>query len=424
MARRKAKNAIAGTAPALPPPSSERFWKPWWLFGGALAAALIAFGPALHGSFIFDDFHLPFADRHAAEMTARGWLGGVRPILMATYWVNFLISGTDTFSYHFGNVLLHAMTAVLVFFILERLFPLTETLRNPKAYSLVGAAIFLLHPLQTESVDYIAGRSEVVSGLLFCAAWLIFLKAFESETRIMTSAGILVLGGAAVLSKENAICLPAILLATDVFWAKRPFGVQMARRAKLYVPCLLGGAVAAAWILKGLTASTSAGFSSGATPAQYALTQCRSILTYMRLFFVPIGQNGDWQLPLFRTPAEGGAWLYVLGLLALICAIVWSFSRYRLVAFGLLIFLLMLAPTSSVVPIKDALAHDSANMYMPIIGLIVATVGAVSAMADRFHLHPRQLRAPAAAALLILAARSCGETSSGAVRWRSGAIPR
>src|SRR5215469_15550923 len=85
---------------------------PWllttpWLFAMALAVALAAYGPALHGSFIFDDFHLPFADPHAAEMPWRFWIGGVRPVLMLTYWANFLVSGADTLSYHVVNVILH-----------------------------------------------------------------------------------------------------------------------------------------------------------------------------------------------------------------------------------------------------------------------------------------------------------------------------
>jgi Flp pilus assembly protein TadD len=315
--------------------------------------------------------------------------------------MNYLMSGTEPLSYHAVNVMLHAATAVLVFFILDRLFSIAGGIRQPRACGLAGAAIFLLHPLQTESVDYIAGRSEIVSGLLFCAAWLIYLRAFESETRIMTSVKILLLGGAAVLAKENAICLPAVLFATDVFWARRPFASQMRRRLKLYVPFVIGAALASVWILRKLTAGTAAGFSSGAGVSQYALTECRAILTYIRLFFVPVGQNGDWELPFFRSLADGGAWLCALGLLALIAGIVWLSGRLRLVSFGLLIFLLMLAPTSSVVPIKDALAER--RMYMPIVGLILASIAGCIAIADRRHLKAGHLRAVAAIAVVAAA---------------------
>jgi Flp pilus assembly protein TadD len=395
---RKVRRKVAESAPA------GRLWTSWWLYICALASALIVFGPALRGSFIFDDFHLPFADPHAGEMPARAWIGGVRPILMLTYWLNYLTSGTDPLSYHVVNVMLHAAAAVLVFFILQRVLSIAEATRNPRAWALTGAALFLVHPLQTESVDYIAGRSEVVSGFLFCAAWLVFLKAFESPTGVLTSLKILVLGGAAVLAKENAVCLPAILFATDVFWGKRPLASQMKRRVKLYVPFVLGGAVVAVWILRNLTAGTGAGLSSGATPAQYGLTQCRVILTYVRLFFVPVGQNGDWQLPFFHSLADNGAWLYGLSLLALIAGIAWLFDRYRLVSFGLVVFLLMLAPTSSVVPIKDVLAER--RMYVPIIGLILASIAVFIAIDNRFQPKTQNLRVLAVLLVVIAASLS------------------
>lgn len=382
----------------------ERFWTPWCLFICAVITALIVFGPALHGAWVFDDVHLPFANPRAGEMPARFWVGGVRPMLMATYWANYLLSGTSTLSYHVVNVMLHAATAVLVFFIFERIFSIAGSGGNSRMYALAGAALFLFHPLQTESVDYIAGRSELMSGFFFCAAWLVYLRTFESETRAVTSIEILVLAGAAVLAKENAICLPAVLFATDIFWAKRPFISQMRRRIKLYVPFVIGGALGAFWILRSLTAETSAGFSSGASPARYALTECRAILTYIRLFFVPAGQNGDWQMPFFSSLADNGAWLYILGLMALVAGIFWLSSRFRPAAFGLLIFLLMLAPTSSVVPIKDALAER--RMYMPIIGLILASIAASVAIAERFQLKAGSLRTFGTVAVLAAAALS------------------
>ncbi len=368
-----------------------------------MVAALIAFAPALHGSFVFDDFNLPFAAPNAGVMPARFWIGGARPVLMLTYWANYLISGTDTLSYHLANIMLHAATAVLAFYILERLFDLAGTNGRSRAYGVAGAAIFLLHPLQTESVDYIAGRSELVSGFLFCASWLLFLRFFHEETRWKTSAGILALGGAAVLAKENAICLPAVLFATDLYWAdgslRAALSTTIRRKMKLYVPIALGGVAGAAWILTRLGAGTGAGTSSGVTRFEYALTQCRVILLYLRLFFVPAGQSGDWQLQFFHSFNDGAAWLWAVGALGLVAAVAWLARRNRMASFGLLLFLLMLAPTSSVVPIKDALTER--RMYIPIIGLILACGGATETLTGR--LRRSQTGLPKAAQLGIFA---------------------
>lgn len=373
---------------------------PWLLFAFALTAAFIVFSPSLHGTFIFDDFNLPFAAPRAAEMPARFWIGGVRPLLSATYWGNFLLSGADPFSYHVVNVILHALTGFLVYLIFKILFRLSESVGNNSFSAVSAAAIFLLHPLQTESVDYIAGRSELMSGLFFCAAWLVFLRNFEAATSWLTSLSILTLAGAAILAKENAICLPAVLLASDFFWRKESVGIQLRKRAKLYAPLALGGAAAALWILRGLSQNSGVGSSSVTASLQYAVTQCRVILIYVRLFLLPSGQNGDWQLPLFRSLSDSGAWIYVLMMLALIAAIVRFSVRFRVVSFGVLIFLLMLAPTSSLVPIKDVLAER--RMYMPVIGLIFALVATL----DGLNMGASRLRATVLGLLLVLAGLS------------------
>jgi tetratricopeptide (TPR) repeat protein len=390
-----------------------------WLLAAFVVLSFLAFSPSLGGVFVFDDYHLPFADPNAAEAPWRFWIGGVRPVLVATYWANFLLSGTRPLSYHVVNLLLHAGAGVLVFFILDRVLEISGLKDGSRRwYALFGAALFLLHPLQTESVDYIAGRSELVAGFFFFAAWLVFLRSFDGEIRAGTALAILVLAAAAVLGKESAICLPAILIATDLFWPREGVVAQFRRRLKLYVPFVLGGVLGALYILRGLTTG-GAGTSAGVSPMSYALTQCKVILIYIRLFLIPAGQNGDWQLPFYHSLTAGGAWIYVVLMLALLGAIAWLYRRDRLAAFGLLIFLLMLAPTSSVVPIKDAVAER--RMYVPIIGLILAAI----ALALRFRMSAETLK-PVAAGVLACVAFLCWHRSqvwvSDVTFWRDAAI--
>jgi Tfp pilus assembly protein PilF len=381
--------------------SAEPARSPSWLwpFAGALMIALVAYWPALNGPFIFDDIHLPFNDPNAATAGPRLWLGGVRPLLMLTYWINFLVSGTHAISYHVGNLLLHALTAVLVFFILRRLLDLANIQLDHRLSALFGAGLFLLHPLQTESVAYVAGRSEVVAGLFYAAAWLVFLNHFKAPTTVWTAIQIMLLTGAGLLGKESAISVPAILFLTDLYWNPATLGQQVRSRLKLYVPILAGGFLAALYILRGLASATSAGFGvTGLTPATYALTQCRVILTYIRLFIFPVGQNGDWGLPFFHSLTDGGAWIYVLAMAGFIALIAWTCRRAKLLSFGLLVFLVLLLPTSSVVPIKDAIAER--RVYVPIIGLILASIWAL----DFFRPRMQTFRTIAACVLVLAAA--------------------
>jgi protein O-mannosyl-transferase len=368
-----------------------------------LLLAVLAYWPALSGPFIFDDYHLPFSDPNAAKAGAAFWIGGVRPVLMASYWGNFILSGTRTFSYHFVSLLLHAITAGMVFFILRRLLDLANVKTDRRVLALFGAGLFLLHPLQTESVAYVAGRSEVIAGLFLVAAWLVFLNSFGTATKLLTAVEILVLAGAAVAGKESAISLPAILLLTDLYWNPNNFIAQLRSRAKLYVPIVLGGVLAAGKILRSLTSASAAGFATaGVTPARYALTQCRVILTYIRLFLLPVGQNGDWDLPFYRSLTDNAAWVYVLGFGAFIYLIVWSRRRARLLSFGLLVFLVLLLPTSSVVPIKDAIAER--RVYVPVVGLILALLWAVDYFRPRLPFLQRTASLRTAFAVVLLAA--------------------
>src|SRR5258707_5017894 len=82
-----------------------------WLFAGGMIIAGIAYSPALNGPFVFDDFHLPFSNPNAGNLPMAFWIGGVRPVLMASYWINYLVSGTHPPSYHFINLVIHAATA-------------------------------------------------------------------------------------------------------------------------------------------------------------------------------------------------------------------------------------------------------------------------------------------------------------------------
>jgi hypothetical protein len=347
----------------------------FWPVMALLLAAIISYWPALGGPFTFDDVHLPFEDRNAATAGPGFWIGGVRPVLMLTYWANYLMSGTHVVSYHLVSLLLHVITAVLVYFLLRRILDLTDITLDRRWCAFFGAGLFLLHPLQTESVAYVAGRSEVVAGLFYVAAWLVFLKHFRSQTTWWTALQILLLTGAAVLGKESAISVPAILVITDFYWNPLPVGQQVRSRLKLYLPIVTGGLLAAIWILRSLRGATSAGFGiAGLTPLTYALTQCRVIPTYIRLYLIPLGQNGDWGLRFFQSLTDGGAAFYVVLMVLLAAIIVWTYSRAKLLSFGLLIFLVALLPASSVVPVKDALAER--RVYIPVIGLILASIWA------------------------------------------------
>ena len=348
-----------------------------WLVLAATVVGSALYSPALHGGFVFDDDTLPFRTGiHDASLGA--WITGVRPFLMFSYWLNYGISGKDTYGYHVLNMVIHAINTGLVFIVLFRLLSLSGWCRSKgHAAAVLGATVFLIHPLATESVSYIAGRSETLAAMFMLLAYVVFLGGNSEPLSWSRSILVLVLFAVAVATKEHAVALAGVLLLTDLSWP-RPFSVGGVRRNhRLYLLMTPGIVLAGVWVARVLKGAESAGFSfKEFTWYQYAFTQARAIFAYVRLAVIPLGQSVDHDFPISRTVTDHGAIFWMSLLLALVLMAILFRVRYPLACFGLLLFLILLAPTSSVIPIADPLVER--RMYLPMVGLILIACQGVS----------------------------------------------
>ncbi|HOK47599.1 MAG TPA: hypothetical protein PLK67_16770, partial [Bryobacteraceae bacterium] len=167
-----------------------------------------------------------------------------------------------------------------------------------------------------------------------------------------------------------AAVLPLLLLLTDYYWTPGFSLKGIVRNWRLYALMAIGGALAARMIIRVLSEADTAGFSlKEFTWYEYFYTQCRAIWVYIRLFFLPYGQTVDYDFAVSRTLFEHGAIFGLVGLAALAAAAFYFRRRYPLASYGYFAFLILLAPTSSVLPIADPVAER--RMYLPIIGLIL-----------------------------------------------------
>jgi Tfp pilus assembly protein PilF len=331
------------------------------------------YSPAFRGQFVFDDAGLPF-HRTMRVQPLSTWVAGVRPVLMTTYWLNMRVWGDNPGSYHVMNALIHGVNAVLVFLILTRLLRLAgwahpEVLRT----SALGCLIFLVHPLQTESVSYVAGRSESLSAFFQLLAYVVFLYRRREAISFVESALVLGLFLLAVTTKENAVSLVGVVILTDLFWQAPCTSAGVRRNWKLYSLMVPGAVISVTFIFRMLATAPSAGLSlQTVTWLQYWFTESRAIFEYIRLAAIPAGLSIDHDFAVSHTIFEHGAIIWVLLLIG-IAAAGWHLRRlYPLGCFGLFFFLLTLAPTSSIIPIADPLVER--RMYLPLLGLILIVI--------------------------------------------------
>jgi protein O-mannosyl-transferase len=354
---------------------------PWlWIYGAAVVVALFAafevYWPAIHGPFLLDDTHLTYMLPGAAGIPFAGWIRQIRPLLMFTFWLNFQQSGAqDTFGYHFVNVLLHFFNTIFIFLAVRKVLNWAGVDESRTAIlSFFAAGLFLLHPAQTESVSYVASRSETLSVFFVLAAFVVFLYRPAARASIPRILALMALFAAAGLSKEHTAVLPALFILTDYYWNFEFSPSVIWRNWKLYVPIAASAGIALTYIWRLLRENPTAGFQMrDLTWYQYFFTECRVIWDYIRLFLFPIGQNLDPDIAISRSVTSQGA---IVGLLALLAVTVlaWIYrSRFPIASYGWFVFLILLAPTSSFVPIRDAMAER--RMYLPFIGLLLVSVG-------------------------------------------------
>jgi Flp pilus assembly protein TadD len=400
-AGRRAARLDSRPSPVAPQPATARMLSPRWIAFGATAAALlaalIAYWPALHGTFVFDDAHMQFAEAHPEHIPFYVWIKGSRPLVGLSYWINYQISGPSSFGYHLTNLLFHLLASLFAFLIVRKILEMAPIARE-RATVAAGfcGALFLLHPVQTEAVAYIAARSENLSVCLCFAAWACFLYRPTRDIRFPSVLAVLLLFGASISAKEHVALLPAVILLCDYYWNPGFSFEGIRRNWRLYVVFLAASLAVGAFLYSYLSHEPTIGFNMKEfTWYQYLFTQCRVVFIYLRLFLLPFGQTADYLIQLSHTPFEHGA---IFGMLAIavaaIAAIVWR-KRFPLASFGFFVALIFFLPTSSIMPIKDLAAER--RLYLPFIGLLFI----VAEPLVRIRWNDRKLAAALCAVLLI-----------------------
>lgn len=370
--------------------------------------------------FVFDDYpnirdnpsiRLTAVDLNSIRTAALESYASRRPVANISFALNYLVGGYDVKGYHLVNILIHIINGVLVYFLTLVLLRRNRTTveqyqatnRTIRLVALLAAAVFIAHPLQTQSVTYIVQRMASMATMFCLGSLLLYLLGRERDDLMQRSAfwiaaaltWLLALG-----SKEIAATLPAIILLVEFLFYRdsdRPWpGVGAG-----YLLFAIIATLAAAVLYLGMdpAATINAQYEQrDFDTLERLLTEFRVLIFYLSLMLFPHPDrlSIDHAFSISRSFLEPISTLLAAAvLIALIVAAARVARRHPILSFCVLWFFITLSIESSFVALELVFEH---RLYMPMVGFALAAAYLFSLVPGR-----QGMRAAALAGLLVVA---------------------
>ncbi len=365
-----------------------------WVAFGLVVAGVAAYANSFGTPFVFDDIPAivenPTIRRLSAlgEVLAPQRVGGLtvagRPVVNLSLALNHAIGGYGVAGYHIFNLAVHLAAALALFGLVRRtlLRPSLRTRFGAAALPLAAcvAALWMLHPLQTESVTYIVQRAESLVGLFYLLTFYCFVRAVTEPKAWRWPILATISCALGMATKEVMVSAPLLVLLYDRTFFGGSWREAWQQRGRLWL------ALAATWLLLvALMLSTggrggTAGLGIGMSSWHYLLTQCRATVTYLGLSVWPHPLVFDYGLGLDRELwAVLPQALFLVGLFAGSAVLVWRRAPAGFLAAW---FFALLAPSSSVVPVVTQTMAEH-RMYLPLAAVVVLVVLTLQAWLGR-----------------------------------------
>lgn len=326
-----------------------------------MAVTILAYANSLGGGFHLDDIPTILENRsirhlgRLGEVLGAGGAGGMtsagRPAVNLSLAVNYALGGQAVWGYHVFNGLVHLAAGLTLFGVVRRVLAgwADEVGRSATVVAGVVAALWLVHPVQTAAVTYVVQRAEAMAALGVLLTVYAFQRSLAADRpgrwRVAAVAACLL----GVASKETAAVAPLLVWFYDRSFVAGSFRAAWAARRGFYLALAACWLPLAWWVWQAGGRGGTAGLGTAVTPWSYLLTQAKALVIYLRLVV--------WPHPLvfdYGTAVAGGigavAWqaALVVGLLAVS---IWAAVRRHATGFAGVAFVLLLAPSSSVIPV-------------------------------------------------------------------------
>jgi tetratricopeptide (TPR) repeat protein len=297
-----------------------------------------------------------------------------RPVANFSFALNYAAGGLRVEGYHVVNLLIHAAAGLTLFGIIR------QTLRLPAladrfaaaadVLAFAAAALWLLHPLQTEAVTYVSQRTESLMGLFYLLTLYAFIRGSTAAPPNRSWLFVAVLSFLLGLGcKEVIVTAPVVLLLYDRTFLAGSFAEAWRRRRGFYL------GLAACWLVLAALMidfeNRGVGLGLGVTPWEYAVTESWVVLRYLRLALWPTPLVFDYGSGVVKSLAE--VWPAALLLVALLVGVGVTLRRRPKLGFLLAAPFLLLGPTSSVVPLAQQPMAEH-RLYLPLAALAVLIV--------------------------------------------------
>jgi protein O-mannosyl-transferase len=377
---------------------------------GIVLVALLPYLSSFRGDFQFSDYNVIVLN--PAVHSWDGWLNtmrhlGIRPLLKFSYTLNW-VSGFGIFGYHFFNVAVHLVSSLLVLFLCHRLVQSCRDISDrpaPEIPALLAALLFAVHPIHTEAITYISGRSSSMMALFYLGSLLAYVKGAEPgrwPLRFLVSPLCFV---AAVATKEVAVTLPFALLLWEATVGRKSWKTIFVNQSVHWV--LLIGLMAI--ILSHPRYLELLLFSSELRSARENLLNQVGGFAYLLSRLVMVNKlNIDPDLPVIAE-ASLSTFLGMAVFLGLIGAALWNRKRRPWLTFGVIWFFLVLLPSNSVVARLDIV--NERHLYLADFGVFLVAGIATAKLQHLVHTNRKALAGAFACTLVLLASFTAARNS-------------
>jgi Flp pilus assembly protein TadD len=295
-----------------------------------------------------------------------------RPLLNASFALNYAVGGLTPWGYQATNLALHVLCAFALFGLTRRLLLLPRMPALLKGqgsgFATALALLWVVHPLNSEIVDYATQRSEAMIALALLGTLYFGLRAVTAARAIWWDVASVLACAAGMACKESMAVAPVLMLVLDATFISGGLVVAIRKRPSYYA-ALFGTEILLGLLIIDGPRSKTAGFNSGVSPWAYLLNQAPLIVRYLRLAVWPTGLVFDYGESTIRT--LGDVWPAAAALLAVLVATVIAWFRAPALAFLGAWFFMTLAPTSSLVPIATEVGAER-RMYLPLMAVLAA----------------------------------------------------